>query len=619
MFDNNSTVKSRSETDNNNPLNNDVICLIEHGEISLSEILAYRKSLESYLRDGLVTKPGYYECTRHQEIVTEYLEAREKEETREAVQGKSDFLSRTPKISLEELDKKLSLLIEQENHSEDELVAILNFISKEAGIHALELRKVYEAKKIKIERREFRQETRRELERLIKLENEQLNLAEFLPNNLANYINTFCGLLDIKKEACLLSILTTLSSCYHLDSQILLSKWGKYYQPGTLYSMFIAKPGSMKSLVRGIFSVLPIRKLQNYLAKQYQQTKSDFKELEHRYKCLDKESKLAEFPEGLPEIPDRPCRAYLTETTVEAYVYQFSTYPSKRILVSCDEIKRLFDSMNQYKGGSGGDEGAYLEMYDGSSIVIARVRSEGNLDVDKTGLSIFGNSQFSKLKELWGDGMDSDGMFSRFLYVAQRKSTPELPIEDSEFDCPIIPELEALYWYAYHLPAHTYTLSKSAYQRYQAYYSFLGKLSDKTSIPFLQHAYSKAKGHCGRLAMNLHVLEQYVNSTTREFATEVSEETIAKAIKLTKYFLGQAEYLYKTLCEEESLSPTLRDILSLSKRMGWVTAREVKSNRRQLRKTNSETIREWFLELETLGYGQVDGNGSRLKFSVDNS
>ena len=106
-------------------------------------------------------------------------------------------------------------------------------------------------------------------------------------------------------------------------------------------------------------------------------------------------------------------------------------------------------------------------------------------------------------------------------------------IEDSEFDCPIIPELEALYWYAYHLPACTYTLSKSAYGRYQAYYSFLGKLSDKSSIPFLQHAYSKAKGHCGRLAMNLHVLEQYVNSTTREFATEVSEETIRHRARIS--------------------------------------------------------------------------------------
>ncbi|MDJ0575104.1 MAG: hypothetical protein QNJ65_08055 [Xenococcaceae cyanobacterium MO_234.B1] len=60
MFDNNSTVKSRSETENNNPLNNDVIWSIEHGEISLEEILAYQNSLASYLRDGLVTKPGYY-------------------------------------------------------------------------------------------------------------------------------------------------------------------------------------------------------------------------------------------------------------------------------------------------------------------------------------------------------------------------------------------------------------------------------------------------------------------------------------------------------------------------------------------------------------------------------
>ena len=616
MFDNNNTVNSRTENVQVNPLNPEIIREIEYGEPSLDEILAYCKDLETFLKDGTKTaKPGFYDCQLHYEIVTQYLEAHQQEEVRKArSNGKSDFFSRTPKIPREELDKKLVLLIEEENHTESDLLAILSYISKEAGIHPIELRKIYEAKKITIERKEFRRETQRELNRLIKLEKEKLDLTEFLPNKLANHIQEFCQQLDIKQEACLLSILTTLSSCHHIDSQILLSKWGKYYQPGTLYSVFIAEPGSMKSLVRALFSVLPIRKLQDYFKKQYEQMEENFLELEHRYKCLNKEEKLTEFPQGLPKIPDRASRAYLTEATVESFAYYFSNYPDKRILVSCDEIKRLFDSMNQYKGGSGGDEGAYLEMYDGGSIVIARVRAEGNIDVAKTGLSIFGTSQSSKLKELWGDGMDGDGMFSRFLYVSQSESNPELPYEDYEFDCPIIPELEAIYWYTYHLPVCTYTLSKDAYRRYQAFYGFLGKLANKSSIPFLQHAYSKAKGHCGRLAMNLHILGQYANSCKTEFSTEVQEETIAKAIKLTQFFLGQAEFLYKDLCDNGTLSSTLRAILILSKRMGWITARDVKRNKKSLRNSNPDEIREWFLELENFGYGQTEGSGSRLKF-----
>ena len=618
MFDNNFTVNSRKETLNNNPLNNDLIWAIEYGEPSLDEILSYCKDLETFLGDETnIAKTGYYESIRHHEIVTEYLEARQQEETRETQsKGKSDFFSRRPSISAEDLNKELDLLIEHENPTSERIIHTLDHISKKSGIHPFELRKAYEARKIKVERKELRRETQRELNHLIKLEEAKLDLSDYLSDKLANYIKDYCEGLNIKQESCLLAILTTLSSCHHMNARILLSRKYNYYQPGTLYSMFVAEPGSMKSLVRAMFTTLPLGKLQIEYQKQYDKQVAELKQLEMEYRNTPKEERSALFPEGLPDIPDRPNRAYLTSPTVEAFIHQFKAYKEKRIFLSCDEIKRLFDSMNQYKGGSGGDEGAYLEMYDGGSIVIARAKAENNLKADETALSIFGTTQLSKLKELWGNGMDEDGMFSRFLYVVQTISNPRLPYEDSDFDCPIVPELEDLYGYCNQFSAHTYTLSNSAYKRYIGFYNFLTDEARRASIPFMQHAYSKAKGHCGRLAMNLHVLDFYGNIAKRNFSTEVQEETIVKAIALTKFFLGQAEFLYKNLCDEENLSPILKDILALSKRMGWIAANVVKSNRRRLRKTDVNEIREWFLELETLGYGQTEGKGARLKFRV---
>lgn len=619
MIDHNDrTVKTRKSDTELSPLKNDLIFEIESGEANLDDIVSYVSELEAFLADGRNTAHvAFYDATRHHELASELLEVKQREK-QEQEQNKNNpySFSRPPRLKKEELDEKLIALIEEKNYSEDELRTILSYIASDAGIHPLELRKVYDAKRLKLEREDSRRDTQRELNRLIKLEQTSLNIFSFFPAKIARHTQEFCEELDIRTEQAMLCILVTLSSCYPLTTRILLRKRSRYYEGGNLYGEIVAPPGSMKSAIKNVFATDPLTSLQDEFQMNFDREQSEHKRLEEEYKCLDKETRLHEFPEGLPTPPEKPNRAYITQTTVEAYAMRFSIYPDKRILVCCDELRRLFDSMNQYRGGKGGDEQAYLEMYDGQPIVSDRIKAESNYYVKKTCLSIYGATQPDKLQELWGDGRDSDGMHSRFLYVAQYGGCPEFGEEDQEYDCPVVEELNKLYYWAFLLKPETYVLSKAAYRRYIAFSNFLAKRSRQETTPFLQHTLSKARGHCGRLALNLHILSYFDGTLAPTPDLEVTEGTMDKAIKLTNYFLGQSEYLYKELCEQDTISHDLRAILQLSKRVGWVTAKDIKRNRRSLRDSDPNVIRECFQELFDMGKGELDGRGQKLRFKV---
>ena len=618
MFNTNNTVNSLREYAENNPLNNDLIWAIEYGEPSVEEIVAYCNELESFLASKRnMAHPSYHEAIRHHERVTEYLESIKLEEAQKSQETDiKAYINRQARITPEELEQKIQLLIEDENLTDEKLIGALTFISYESGIHNLQLQKYYEAKKAELERKEFRQETKRELNRLIKLEKQRLTLEDYIPEKYAPYIHEFCTDLDIRHEACLTALLASLSSCHHIKSRIVLSKRKGYTQPAYLYTALVAGSGSMKSAIRRKFAIKPLMGLQKQYQEQYDQQVAACNEAALDFKYLSKQERKAEYPEGLPLAPDRAKQAFITEQTVEVFAHLWKAYSDKAILCSPDELRKLFDSMNQYKGGKGSDEAKFLEMYDGEELSICRVKSEGNIFVDRSGLSIFGTIQPSILKNLWGNGQDDDGMWSRFLYVIQPKNKPCLPYEDEIYECPLAQHLESLFYKLTYTEPQLYKLTKSAYQRYRSYYNFLSSLAYQTSNAFMEHIYSKAKGQCGRLAMNLHVIEQFWGNANGVFSTNISEETIEKAIKLTNFYLEQVELLYKTLCEEDTISPILQEILNLSKCLGWITARNVSRFRRQFRNAAPNQIRQWFLELSELGYGEIEGTGSRLKFRV---
>ncbi|MFM6207749.1 hypothetical protein, partial [Planktothrix sp.] len=123
-------------------------------------------------------------------------------------------------------------------------------------------------------------------------------------------------------------------------------------------------------------------------------------------------------------------------------------------------------------------------------------------------------------------------------------------------------------------------------------------------------------GKIGRLAALLHIIHQVaLHGTVQSLVVEKS--TLDKAVKLARFYLGEAQNLYGECSTENQLAPQLAKILELAdKRQTAIGARDIKAFDRSFTANSPDDIRAMFSQLVELGYGEVEGSGTRLKFKI---
>ncbi|ELS04928.1 hypothetical protein Xen7305DRAFT_00046640 [Xenococcus sp. PCC 7305] len=611
-----SNKKSQGEA-NKSPLDSETFELIQSGEASKATTKEYLAKIENFLFDDKnIDHPDYLEIQSQLDLVAEFLESfpDDSDSDHAKTLAASSNSSKRLRCTEEELDKEVTAIIENENLTAEKLQGALTYLSDRIGMHPLELEKYYRAKKDTIENQGHLEEVKKEVDSILKLEKAGLKLEEVIPSCYADLIYDYCEELGIRPEACFTSLISGFSACHRIGTEIILARRTGYRQHPAIFAAIVANPGSMKSEIRKRFAVKPLLGLQKDMIDQFGRAEKERKETELEYRSMSKDERNAAYPEGLPEFPERSKAIFIDDPTFEGLALNFFHYQDQAILYSRDELKGIFDSLNKYRGGKGSDEAQLLSLYDGDGFSINRA-SGGTIFVERTALSIFGTIQPFVLASLWGDGQDTNGMFSRFNYCWQPDVCTLLNLEDDDYeDCPLDEPLKTLFTRAYATEPKTYFLSAKAYRRYANYYNFLSKRAIKESNPIIQHALNKAKGQCGRYILNLHLLESLGNKPTEEVSLIIETEAVDRAIKVSQFFLEQVELLHKTLCDTDSQFGKFRKILAFSERLGWIKARDLIMGERSLRKTDSNLIRDWFLELENLGYGEVKGRGTRLKF-----
>lgn len=601
----------------NSPLNSEIFDLIESGEASKGIAQDYLVKLETFLiGDKNLDHPDYLDANRQIDLVACYLETLTEKEDSDPVKEKvkSSFTAKRLRCTEEELEEKITLIIENDNLSQDKLQGALSFLADDIGMHPLELEKYYRAKKDQIENQGHLEDVKKEVDSILKLEKAGLKIEEVIPTQYADLIYDYCEELSIRPEACLTALLAGFSACHRIGTRIVLLRRSGYSQHPAIFATIVANPGSMKSEIRKRFAVKPLLGLQEDMIRAFELATKERKETEIEYKFMSREERKAEYPEGLPDFPERAKAIFVDDPTFEALALNFYNYKDQAILYSKDELKGIFDSLNKYRGGKGSDETQLLSFYDGDELSINRA-SGGAIFVKQTALSIFGTIQPGVLASLWGDGADINGMFSRFNYCWQPDVCTIIKTDDDDYqECPLDEPLETLFTRAYATEPKVYFLSKAAFTRYANFYNFLSRRAYKESNPILQHALNKAKGQCGRYILNLHLLESLGNRPTKEVSSEIGTEGVDRGIKITQFFLEQVELLHKTLCDSDSQFGKFRQILAISEKQGWISARDTLRSYRDLRNLDPNLIREWFLELDKLGYGEVRGRGNRLQF-----
>jgi hypothetical protein len=453
-----------------------------------------------------------------------------------------------------------------------------------------------------------------ELEQIVKIADQTINLSDYLPEPLATALSQYCQSQNIRHGVILTSLLTGISSLHKVGTELIIHKNNDFTVPPTLYSAIVAESGSKKSPIFKATAKKPLMAIKQKILKKYQE---ELQQYQQELQQWEQKNKQGDNTEPKPTEPKKPAVMYFSEGTGEGIKAQAQTDPTKTLFLLCDELAGYFGNLNRYSGGKGSDKQDVLSFYDGDGPVVLRANGV-KVDVLKLYLSILGTIQPDVLKKLMGDGKDSDGSWSRFLFAIQPNLPSTLPDDVPQrvdFSSLITDYFERIFE---DLPVMTYTLSREAFKVYQKFYDRTEQIKVSHANPALRYVYSKSEGQVGRLAINLHVISEIASG--RLPSNEIGVETIQKAIALMKFYIGQVKLIHSQLDDSETTAPHIFKLIELSKRKqtcgeeGWIKASDIQQNTTKSKRPSPVEARKWMIQAVDLGYGEIKGEASKISF-----
>ncbi|RAM52017.1 MAG: hypothetical protein C6Y22_08235 [Hapalosiphonaceae cyanobacterium JJU2] len=504
------------------------------------------------------------------------------------------------------LNERIKEIIERGLKLSEEKAALLE-LAKQTNTPIKEVEAIANLLRQESEVEESRDERRQEIGEILKAGDKPLDIADFLPRELATPIKLWCGWLNIPESVALTAVLTAVSTLHSVGTELVISRSMDFFVPPILFSAVVGESGQKKSPVYKTLVKKPLRVLQNEAQDN------------HKREMAQYERDLAEW-ERNPEDSPKPVKPglpvyFFTDATGEGIKKQAQETPNKAMFALIDELAGLFNSSNQYRGGRGSDRQDMLSYYDGLGQTTLRAAGI-QVDVENIYLSIFGGIQPDVLKEHTRDLKDADGHWARFLFVNQPLAPSELPDDDTGgIDFKEL--LAGCYRRVASLPKQEYKLSRAAYKRYQPVYRQLEQLRVSHPQPGMRAVYSKMEGAIGRLALNLHAIAMVFDSRNSLDAkcndsrnggitrNEISLETMNKAIALAEFYIGQIKMLHAdSRADKGELSALLAKLLEYSYQKGTLTPRDAVTKFNAI-KSSSEAL-DHYRELESMGYGTVE-------------
>jgi Protein of unknown function (DUF3987) len=173
------------------------------------------------------------------------------------------------------------------------------------------------------------------------------------------------------------------------------------------------------------------------------------------------------------------------------------------------------------------------------------------------------------------------------------------------------------------IPPHVYQLAPEAKSYFLKYYNATQRKYNDTSHSSLSNIYGKAAGYAGKILLNLHVIKHAFNN---EVVPEIIDlETVKAAVQVTKFYLSQAKLLYAQFSEDNSLPYHLSRVITICEKKPnytWTAREIIKGFPKRIQLNGKQTkliceiVRQWFRELEKLGFGATQGTGKQLTFTI---
>ena len=517
-------------------------------------------------------------------------------------------LHRVQSHDFSRLGEEVEALLDSDLKKSDLRVKISELAAKYRSNPA-EVWKIYRDKEQELEQKASQEDTRIGIDQLLASQVASVKLSDIFPESLATPIEIVATRMNLKPECYALALISGVSRFLkNGSSTMLVEEWNRYRcRTHGYFGAMIAEASQMKTPVLNAMIADPLAAMRENNQKKFKAQEKAYDEEFEQWRNSKDEDK------GPP--PDAPVEkfAYITKATWEGIAGMVGRAPTQGILWLCDELAGFFKSANQYRSGKGSDKEDLLECWSGNGAVIARAAGT-TVNVGAVSLSIYGNIQPKVLAPFLGDGSDDNGTFARFDFVQQPPALTQITLGLSKID--INPMLQALYERVDAIPITEFALDEEAQKLFVDYYNHCQRLRLNHPKQGMRAMLGKAAEKVGRVATILHCI--HAAHLGVEVSQKIPASRVRAAIKWVEYTTQQALSINIEVCRPDALESNLAKIISLAERNeGKVTARDVLRVFDSKYRPTSQTVREWFGDLEALKYGKVTEKGRSICFSLD--
>ena len=510
-----------------------------------------------------------------------------------------------PKVDSKEIQSIVSAVsgILTSNLNDIEESYKLDFLSAELKINPKLFDKIVARERVRLN--EVLPEDEMRLKALMDWDNTQIEWNAILPASLARDLIHDADILNVDPIVIWQPLMASVAS---LGGTKINLDMGSHKIPSVLWTVVVLESGGGKSRADSLV-VAPLRKMQSEAMERY---KEEYKKYERELKEWGKEHDEGE---SMP-IPPILRKLIFEVATIQAVLKRSSEDKQHGALWARDELAGLFNSLGQFSKGEDESLQVLLKLWDGGTICVDRVSLADSYFAQSTAISLTGGIQPGVFRRIFGDVDDSNGTQARMLYAVPKVRRQRYV----EGFCQLSERLPLVYEWLDKLPQTSVKLSPQAKAYYKQLLDVIGVQIEETINPAIRTWMSKLPTQILRIALNLHLIEQFYSPS--KDINILTKETLERAVKLGQYYRSAFHVLQEKVSNSDEISTILLQICDRAdKSEDGVSARDIyrplnsiKTRAKAAGREVSAYTQDLFHKLVEMGYGLLTRVGRCVKF-----
>ena len=421
----------------------------------------------------------------------------------------------------------------------------LQRIARRSGIQPRELRDYYVQIDVDQQKQEALEESKGDFERILKLKDAQIDVAEIFPSKLGALLLSAGRVYRLNPRRYLQALLPAIGAC--VGSRIRLidipgaTLADSRYTSATFFCADIGPPSSGKTGANGLI-MAPLDAMQSEDDEAFIKARKYLRKITTKALHASKDEKAtleAEIEQVELELEKLSRSRIFNSGTPEGFARTMAKQePKAGSVFQCDEITRTM-SLGKYQGSSSDTEDWFLEVWNGgSSARSVFSNQDNNLYMRGQTLNICGGTQPELAKKMFDSESDTNGKTSRWLLT---RSEPEADswMRPTGEKVSTFGELRSFYEYLEALPEQYLTMDAEAQDYYWGRSEAFKKNAMVQAVQNPAYCYylGKCNQHLLRITNALHLHDCYYDRS-KDIAV-VTLDTIQRASQLLTFYIGQ--------------------------------------------------------------------------------